>query len=74
MRQDSDEQLVRRFQRGDMSAFELLVERHQDRIFRLASAWLYAPDAAADAAQDVFLRRLARNPHFVMKKLRKKFG
>lgn len=33
-----------------MSAFELLVERHQDRIFRLASAWLYAPDAAADEA------------------------
>ncbi len=64
MRQESDEQLVRRFQRGDMSAFELLVERHQDRIFRLASAWLYAPDAAADAAQDVFLRAYTGLPRF----------
>lgn len=64
MRQDSDEQLVRRFQRGDTSAFELFVERHQDRIFRLASAWLYAPDAAADAAQDVFLRAFTGLPRF----------
>lgn len=64
MRQDSDEQLVRRFQRGDMSAFELFVERHQDRIFRLASAWLYAPDSAADAAQDVFLRAYTGLPGF----------
>lgn len=64
MRQDSDEQLVRRFQRGDMSAFESFVERHQDRIHRLASAWLYSPDAAADAAQDVFLRALTGLPRF----------
>ena len=64
MRQDSDEQLVRRFQRGDISAFEMLVERHQDRIFRLASVWLYAPDAAADAAQDVFLRVYTGLPRF----------
>ena len=47
-----------------MSAFELFVERHQDRIFRLASAWLYAPDAAADAAQDVFLRAYSGLPRF----------
>lgn len=64
MRQDSDEQLVRRFQRGDTAAFEQFVERHQDRIFRLASAWLYAPDAAADAAQDVFLRAYTGLPRF----------
>jgi RNA polymerase sigma-70 factor (ECF subfamily) len=64
LRQDSDEQLVRRFQRGDMSAFESFIERHQDRIHRLASAWLYSPDAAADAAQDVFLRALTGLPRF----------
>lgn len=64
MRQDSDEQLVRRFQRGDLSAFETFIERHQDRVFRLASAWLYAPDSAADATQDVFLRALTGLPRF----------
>lgn len=47
-----------------MSAFESFIERHQDRIFRLASAWLYAPDCAADATQDVFLRALTGLPHF----------
>lgn len=58
MQRETDEQLIRRFQRGDMAAFETFVERHQDRIFRLAGAWLYAPDAAADVSQDVFLRAL----------------
>ncbi len=47
-----------------MAAFETFVARHQERIFRLASAWLYAPDAAADAAQDVFLRALTGLPRF----------
>ena len=47
-----------------MAAFELFVERHQDRVFRLASAWLYAPEAAADAAQDVFLRAYTGLPRF----------
>jgi len=64
LRQDSDEQLIRRFQRGDMSAFESFIERHQDRVFRLASAWLYAPDSAADATQDLFLRALTGLPRF----------
>jgi RNA polymerase sigma-70 factor (ECF subfamily) len=53
---DSDRELVKRFQRGDEQAFASLVRRHQDRIYRLARARLYAPQEAADAAQDVFLR------------------
>jgi len=52
----SDRELVKRFQRGDEQAFESLVQRHQDRIYRLARARLYARHEAADAAQDVFLR------------------
>lgn len=52
----SDSQLVRRFQRGDSSAFEKLVRRHQDRIVRLAAVWLDQSDRAEDVAQDVFLR------------------
>jgi RNA polymerase sigma-70 factor (ECF subfamily) len=52
----SSEALVRQFQRGDNHAFEQFVQRYQDRIFRLANVYLYAPDDAADAAQEVFLR------------------
>lgn len=52
----TDEQLVQQFRDGDALAFELLIRRHQDRIFRLASVWLYDDQQAADVAQDVFLR------------------
>ncbi len=52
----SDRELVKHFQRGDERAFAQLVQRHQDRIFRLARARLYVPQHAGDAAQDVFLR------------------
>ena len=31
----TDEELVRTFQRGDRQAFGQLIERHQDRLYRL---------------------------------------
>ncbi len=52
----SDRELVKRFQRGDESAFEALVRRHQDRMYRLAGLRLYRSEEADDAAQEVFLR------------------
>ena len=52
----SDRELVKAFQAGDQQAFEAFVQRYQDRIYRLACANLYAPEEAADAAQEVFLR------------------
>ena len=53
---DSDKELVKRFQRGEQSAFELLAERHHQRLFRMASVLLVVPDHAADVTQEVFLR------------------
>jgi len=55
---DSDQSLVKRFQRGDREAFELLIRRHQDRIYRLAMTLVYTPGDAADATQEVFLRAM----------------
>ncbi|MDJ0939094.1 MAG: RNA polymerase sigma factor [Woeseiaceae bacterium] len=52
----SDEELVRLFKSGDATAFDAIVRRFQDRIYRLASVWLYDPQLAADATQEVFLR------------------
>ena len=52
----SDAELVRQFNAGDTQAFEALVRRHQDRIFRLTAVWLDDRQHAADAAQEVFLR------------------
>jgi len=52
----SDEDLVKRFKAGDVVALDAIVQRYQDRVFRLASVWLFDPQLAADAAQEVFLR------------------
>ncbi len=56
MPMDPDDALVRRAQRGDRFAFELLVERHQHRMFTLAARVLGSRDDAADAVQEAFLR------------------
>lgn len=53
---DTDERLVERFKRGDESAFEELVHRHRERIYR--AAWRVAGNHAEadDLAQESFLR------------------
>lgn len=52
----SDEELVRQFQKGNMDAFDKIVRRYQDSIFRMASVWLHDSQYSADVAQEVFLR------------------
>jgi RNA polymerase sigma-70 factor (ECF subfamily) len=51
-----DEQALRRFLAGDATAFDEIVRRHQDRVFRLAIAHLGDREEARDASQEVFLR------------------
>lgn len=52
----SDNELVRQFKSGDSRAFDAIVERFQDRIYRLSCVWLYDAQNAADATQEVFVR------------------
>ena len=52
----SDQALVARAIGGDRDAFALLVERHYDRIYRLAYGWLGDQMAAEDVAQDVVVK------------------
>jgi len=52
----SDVELVKLFKSGDTTAFDAIVRRFQDRIFRLACVWLFDQQQASDAAQEVFLR------------------
>ena len=50
--------------RGDQSAWRILVERHRDRIYRMALLVTGSPAAAADAAQGAFVRLLEKGaPH-----------
>ena len=52
----SDVELVRLFKSGNRDAFDAIVRRFQDRVFRLACVWLYDEQYAADVAQEVFVR------------------
>jgi RNA polymerase sigma-70 factor (ECF subfamily) len=46
---------VQRVQRGEIDSFEVLVRRHQKKIFNLAYRMLSDYDEATEVAQDVFL-------------------
>ncbi len=52
----SDRQLIKRFQRGELAAFENFIIRYQDRLTRLAATQLYDFENVEDAVQEVFLR------------------
>ena len=60
---EEDEKLVERTLAGDLSAYEALVERHRDVVFRVA-ARIVGPGEADDVSQDAFLRAFHRLGRF----------
>ena len=60
---DPDRPLVDRTLTGDLRAFEQLVARHRDVVFRVA-ARIVGRDAAEDVSQDAFLRAFHRLGRF----------
>ena len=58
-----DAELVRRTTRGELSAFEQLVDRHRPVVMRVA-ARIAGSDEAEDVSQDAFLRAFHRLEHF----------
>jgi len=55
-RQDNDERLVARFMQGDESAFDGLVARHRQGVYRTAYRLLGSHEEADDVSQEAFLR------------------
>jgi RNA polymerase sigma-70 factor (ECF subfamily) len=53
---DLDYALLRQVDQGNEVAFTKLMQRHQDRVYRLALRLLRQPQEAEDAAQEVFLK------------------
>ena len=51
-----ERQLVRRAQKGDKEAFEVLVARHQHRVFAVARGILKRQEDVEDIAQQVFVK------------------
>jgi RNA polymerase sigma-70 factor, ECF subfamily len=60
---DPDRDLVDRARTGDMAAFETLVERHRDVVYRVAARTVGAAEAE-DVSQDAFLRAFHSLPRF----------
>ncbi|MEA2267763.1 MAG: hypothetical protein QOC64_373 [Solirubrobacteraceae bacterium] len=60
---DVDRAYVQRTLHGDLGAFEELVERHRDVVYRVA-ARIAGPDDAEDVSQDAFLRAFHRLGRF----------
>ena len=59
-----DEELLRRFKRGEVSAYSDLVMRYQDRVFAQCMRWMGDPRIAEEVAQDVFLAIYRALPRF----------
>src|SRR3954451_2398903 len=59
-----DQQLVERAQRGDKSAFELLVAKYQPKLARLLSRFIRDPAEVEDVAQEAFIKAYRALPSF----------
>lgn len=56
MTENVDLELVRRVQRGDSAAFDLLVRKYQHRVVALIGRYVHDWSEAQDVAQETFLR------------------
>ncbi|MHB8423596.1 MAG: RNA polymerase sigma factor RpoE [Gammaproteobacteria bacterium] len=61
---DSDWMLVERVQRGDRSAFDMLVRKYQHKIIKLISRYVHDSTEALDVAQEAFIKAYRAIPGF----------
>lgn len=61
---ETDQQLVRRAQRGDTRAFDLLVLKYQGRIATLVSRFVANPAEVEDVVQEAFIKAFRALPKF----------
>ncbi len=54
--QPSDEDLIERFQRGDLYAFDLIVKRYKDQLLNFIYRFVGNQEEAEDIIQETFLR------------------
>lgn len=62
--QASDQKLVKRVQKGDKGAFDLLVLKYQHKIVNLIMRYVRDPDLALDIAQEAFIKAYRALPRF----------
>jgi RNA polymerase sigma-70 factor, ECF subfamily len=59
-----DKELIQRCQQGDQAAFELLVKKHERRVFGLVYQMVRQPGEVEDIAQEVFTKIYFSLPQF----------
>lgn len=62
--QSSDKKLVKRVQRGDKGAFDLLVLKYQHKIVNLVMRYVRDPEVALDITQEAFIKAYRALPRF----------
>jgi RNA polymerase sigma-70 factor (ECF subfamily) len=61
---DTDKELVRRVQKGDRRAFDLLFARYQHKIVNLVGRYLRNPQDVEDVTQEAFIKAFKALPRF----------
>jgi RNA polymerase sigma-70 factor (ECF subfamily) len=62
--EDLDQELVKRVQKGDKAAFDLLVIKYQHKLVHLVNRYVKDPSEAQDVAQDAFIKAYRALPEF----------
>jgi RNA polymerase sigma-70 factor (ECF subfamily) len=63
----NETELIMQAQRGNMNAFEQLIQRHDKRVLTIAAGYVQSADDAKDIYQEVFLRVYKGLPKFQYK-------
>ena len=63
----TDEDLMAAYKGGEVGAYRVLVERHHAPVYRFCLRSMRSPEAAADGAQEIFLRVVKNAPSWERK-------
>ena len=64
MAQATDKELVKRVQKGDLAAFDMLFARYQSKILNLISRYIRDSEEVQDVAQEAFIKAYRALPRF----------
>jgi RNA polymerase sigma-70 factor (ECF subfamily) len=62
--EDTDKELVKRVQKGDLAAFDMLFSRYQVKILNLISRYVRDSEEVQDVAQEAFIKAYRALPRF----------
>jgi RNA polymerase sigma-70 factor (ECF subfamily) len=62
--EDTDKELVKRVQKGDLEAFDMLFSRYQGKILNLISRYVRDTEEVQDVAQEAFIKAYRALPRF----------